>query len=202
MPVRLHERHRDSVDIVLRILYYAQNVGVRWRAVLSRFSSLGGAFRWQFVGGGKSAAISISQSLLVSRRSALALIIDSDSIVKQKVQEEAHICFDFFRSYAPNVPGRCLMVVPEIEAALFSKRSLLASELGIEIEEQLWRDAASSPKRVLKRLLKRRRLLLEEFIAQLSEDAIDEVARTPLFEALLLFLRRPSGVQYWIPDFS
>lgn len=76
-------------------------------------------------GGGRSAAISLAQSLLLARLQPVALVMDADSVVIERVHEQENIYYDLLQARAMGVPFRVLLAVPAIEFLFFESPDIL-----------------------------------------------------------------------------
>src|ERR1700683_4415144 len=86
--------------------------------------------------GGKSAVTSMAQSLIVSRRAPVAVVLDADTLDPELVSEQERIYSDRRGAYSQGVPFRFFLAVPEMEHLLFEPPGLLGGELGIQISKQ------------------------------------------------------------------
>jgi hypothetical protein len=142
--------------------------------------------------GGKSAVTSMAQSLIVSRRAPVAIVLDADTLDPELVREQERIYSDRLGAYSRDVPFRFFLAVPEIEHLLFEAPGLLGSELGIQVSKQDADEAIIHPRQVLERLIKRSSLKSrQELFINLKENSVKELARLPLVDALIRFLRKP-----------
>jgi hypothetical protein len=146
--------------------------------------------------GGKSAVTSMAQSLIVSRRAPVAVVLDADTLDPQLVGEQERIYSDRLGSYSHGVPFRFFLAVPEMEHLLFESPGLLDSELGIQVSKHDAGEANVQPRQVLERLIRRSSFKnRQEFFGNLSDGAVKELARLPLVDALIRFLRRPDRLE-------
>jgi len=146
--------------------------------------------------GGKSATISLAQSLLVSRHQPVALIIDADSVFAEGVREQMSIYDDMLRSRSMQTPFLLLVAVPEMESLFFESKEVL-SAVGMIPSDRQAVDAKYQPKRVLDQLLRKKDWTRAEFFNRLPVTAIDELAKLPLLSRLIDFVKQPRGSETW-----
>jgi hypothetical protein len=146
--------------------------------------------------GGKSATISLAQSLLISRHEPIALIIDADSVFAEGVREQEQFYRDMLLSRSMQTPFLLLLAVPEMEYLFFESQEVL-SAVGMKPSERQAIDAKFQPKQVLDQLLRKKDWTRTEFFKQLPPTAIDQLAKLPLLSNLIGFVKRPQGLQSW-----
>jgi hypothetical protein len=146
--------------------------------------------------GGKSATISLGQSMLIARQQPVALIIDADSISPEGIREQELLYHDMLSSPSMGTPFLLLLAVPEIEYVFFESKAILA-RAGIALTEREAADARYHPKQVLDGLLRKKDWSRSEFFSQLPPSALEEMAKLPLAAELIEFIRRPQGFRSW-----
>jgi hypothetical protein len=148
--------------------------------------------------GGKSAVTSMAQSLIVSRRAPVAVVLDADTLDPELVLEQERIYSDRLGAYSQGVPFRFFFAVPEIDNLLFESPVLLGNELGIQVSRQDASESIVHPRQVLERLIKRSPFKSrQELFINLTENSVKELARLPLVDALVSFLRKPHRLEAW-----
>lgn len=146
------------------------------------------------VAGGKTAVVSMAQSLLVSRRAPIAVLIDADTFDSDAALEQQRIYSDLLKPYAHRVPFTILVAVPELETVLFEVPGVVEEELGIPVSDQDRTEAKVRPKQVLTRLVRRSaRKTMDGFFTHLSDDAAKRLAKAKPIEGLVQFLRSPKS---------
>jgi len=105
------------------------------------------------VAGGRSSAISLARSYLVTGDQRVVLVMDADTTDPERMADDLSLVEGLLRATA--TPDRFLvkMVLPEIEAVLFTKRDLATHIFGHEFSDSEWRAAQRSPKLELGRLI-------------------------------------------------
>jgi hypothetical protein len=127
--------------------------------VVSRILDCDPRLRGRFqtaVAGGRSSAISLARSYLVTGDQRLALVLDADTTDLEKVAAEQALVADLLEGMA--VPERfiVLMVVPEVEALLFFERGFAETVFAHKFSDSEWAAAQQSPKLELGRLIHER----------------------------------------------
>jgi len=146
--------------------------------------------------GGKSATISLAQSVLVTRGEPVALVIDADSAFVEGVREQETFYRDMLLSRSMDTPFLLLLAVPEMEYLFFESEETLAA-VGIRPSDRQAIDAKYQPKQVLDQLLRKKNWTRTEFFSQLPASAIDELANLPLLKKLIDFVKQPQGFRSW-----
>jgi hypothetical protein len=146
--------------------------------------------------GGKSATISLAQSLLISRHEPVALIIDADSVFVEGVREQERLYHDMLLSRSMQTPFLLLLAVPEMEYLFFESQEVL-SAVGMKPSDRQAIDAKYQPKQVLDQLLRKKDWTRAEFFGHLPASAMDELATLPFLSNLIGFVKRPQGFQSW-----
>lgn len=146
--------------------------------------------------GGKSSVISLARSILATRSSPVAVVLDADTIDGISIREQETVYYDLLRMASARTPFRLFFAIPEFEGILFHDLDALKRILAIDIPEEAIREARYQPKKVLVNLIPER-AVLTWIIPRVDDDAAASMARHPLMRSLIDFLKKPT---YWSPE--
>lgn len=141
--------------------------------------------------GGKSAIISLAQSLLVTRHQPVAIVMDADSVEIERIHEQERIYYDLLRTRAMDVPFKVILAIPDIVFLFFEDPEVLKGT-GIQMTERDALEAKYRPQQTLERLLpKTGARSRSQFVQSLSDSAIERLAQLPLAKTAE-FVEKPS----------
>jgi hypothetical protein len=142
------------------------------------------------VSGGKSAAISLSRSILSARQMPTILIIDSHTNNEHQEHEQRIILDDLLRPVAGTTDYLIELAVPEMESILLSDTDALASVIGVQPSPVERVEAIYRPKKVLLDMIQRSKKINDEseLVAMLDQEAITKFAAHPLIKEVTKFL--------------
>lgn len=141
--------------------------------------------------GGKSAAISLCRSILVTRQKPTVLIVDSNTTDEREMSEQRIILNDLLLQAAGNAPYQIEFAVPEIESVLFCDAAVLESILGVAMTDGEKIAAKYNPKGVLADMLRRAGIGGElEFLSTLRKEDAAKFFGCPLIENITAFLEK------------
>ena len=99
--------------------------------------------------GGRSSAVSLARSFLISTPSPVALVIDADTTDEGRIREQESIFTEPLQQVASQDRFRVILAVPEIEACLFPDKATAERVFGRPLSRDDWTRAHFEPKRVL-----------------------------------------------------
>lgn len=140
--------------------------------------------------GGVSATKSLARSLIVRRQVPVAVVIDSDSLVPDLVQERRSDIQEILESVAVNTPVKVILAVPQIETIFFHDSVLLFRILGYSPSQEALNElltlAASQPRQTLELLLTYSRT---QMLEKLTEEDIKLLRKTPVIQEIICFIQ-------------
>jgi hypothetical protein len=174
--------------------------GVLEMQLLDKLLQAAGAENYRIsAAGAKSSVISFARSILSSRQSPVALVMDADTVDADKIKEQEWIYYDLLRTASRKAPFQVFLAVPEIEILFFSDPQALGDFLGTPISSDTLRGAEFRPKEALEDLLRRTRADERRawLIEKLDERTAGRLARHPLIQNLATFVAQPTR---WSPE--
>jgi len=140
---------------------------------------------------GGSGALSMARSLLATRQSPVALVLDADSISPDFVRERSRGLQELLRSVTSGPDSEVFLAVPELEAIFFQVPRLLERVLGLVIPETLEILAEARPKAALDRLFAQHLSIktMSQLLSALTPGDSDELRKTKPIAELNEFLR-------------
>lgn len=134
-----------------------------------------------FVSGcGRSSAISLVWSLLVTKQRPVALVVDADTDVESSIREQEDFLRETIRRPSPGVARRVFLAVPTIEASFVHDREVAGRLAGHALSDDEWEQAGRHPKRFLEALSDR--------IRKLDRDTAASIRKVPPFNEIIRFL--------------
>ncbi len=143
------------------------------------------------VAGGASAIPSLARSLLVRRRCPIVVLIDSDSVNPEAIEETQQSTEDLIRLADASIPVKVVTAVPEIEAWFFAAPELIERIVGQKVSEDWLYFGTRDPRGVLARLAKQnnRSWDINEAIDALDNQDIERIRAIPEVAELNEFLQ-------------
>ncbi len=139
--------------------------------------------------GGKSAAISLCRSILVTRQKPTVLVVDSNTTDEREINEQRIILNDLLLQAAGNAPYQIEFAVPEIESVLFCDATALEFILGVAMTDGEKIAAKYNPKGVLADMLRRARIGGEsDFLSTLGKEDAAKFSDCSLIANITTFL--------------
>jgi hypothetical protein len=140
---------------------------------------------------GGSGAVSMARSLLATRQSPVALVLDADSISPDFVRERSRGLRELLRSVSSGPDSEVFLAVPELEGIFFQAPNLLERVLGLTIPETLAILAEARPKDALDRLFAQHQSIktVPELLSALTPCDDEELRATKPIANLNEFLR-------------
>lgn len=142
--------------------------------------------------GGRSAAISLSRSYLVSRNTPVLLLVDSETNHTDSVETQRLILNDSLSAVATPDRFRVVLAVPEIEVVFLQDRKALETAIGAKLSDGQWARAEFEPKRVVFTAVAEhtsRALAPAQLQHQLlGRMRLDALGQHPLFQEMVEFI--------------
>lgn len=141
--------------------------------------------------GGSTGIPSLARSLLVRRKTPVAVVMDSDSLNPDVIEERQQSTEEFIRSADASLPVKVVTAIPEIEAWFFARPETLEHILGHKISAELLALGKRDPKGVLQQLAEKNKRPwdIEQAINALGSDDINHIRTIPEVAELSAFLQ-------------
>ncbi|RFP56494.1 MAG: hypothetical protein BJG00_013840 [Limnothrix sp. CACIAM 69d] len=142
-------------------------------------------------GGGLYALKSLALSLIVRRQSPVVIVIDSDSDIVERVQQQVQDTEELLSSLAVHTPVKVIPAIPALEIVLFKDIALLTRLLGYMPNPDLLSQAIDQPKQVLDQLISQSQNLKDQaqLLDNLTEQDVEILRETTVIQELIRFLK-------------
>jgi len=141
--------------------------------------------------GGLYALKSLALSLIVRRQSPMVVVVDSDSVVPEQIQQRVRDIEELLSSLAANTPVKVISAVPALESIFFDDVSLLTRLLGYAPTPDLLSQATYQPRKVLDQLFSQSKDIknIAQLIDNLTEQDITTLRKAKVIQELMEFLQ-------------
>ncbi len=142
--------------------------------------------------GGSSGIPSLARSILVRRKTPVAVLMDSDSVNPELIEERQRSMEEFIRAADASVPVKVVSAIPEIEAWFMVSPELIERLVGQPVSIDELTHGRAEPKAFLERLAKgnKRTWNAHQAIAELDTRDIERIRAIPQVAELNQFLER------------
>jgi hypothetical protein len=140
--------------------------------------------------GGRAGIPSLARSVLVRRKSPVAIVMDSDSIDPEVIEERQQSTEELIRAADISVPVKVVCAIPEIEAWFFVSRETVERVVGQKVSEEELFLGQRDPRGMLQRLAERggRRWDIKRAISELDTSDVEQIRGIPEVGELSEFL--------------
>ncbi len=141
--------------------------------------------------GGLYALKSLALSLIVRRQSPVVVVVDSDSVVPEQVQQRVRDIEELLSSLAANTPVKVIPAIPALESIFFYDVSLLTHLLDYAPTPDLLSQATYQPRKVLDQLISQSKDIknIAQLIDNLTEQDITILRESRVIQELMEFLQ-------------
>jgi hypothetical protein len=140
------------------------------------------------VAGGRSHANSLARSILVGKRKPVALLVDSDTLNREAIQEQQLILEESLRDVAADDSFKVVLAAPELESLLFESPEVAHAVTGRDLSHVELEFARSSPKAYLTSSRKQS-ASLNQRLGKLSSKTKRHLQETSLLAEISEFVR-------------
>jgi hypothetical protein len=130
-----------------------------------------GAFR-VVAANGRDAARPLARKQLLISRSPVALVTDSDTTDRGRIEEQQEDLEDYLRWVSQGVPFAVIQFVPQIEAVFFRCPRILERISGERLDANALAAAVCAPAAVLQNLFGHRADLIAAILPHLTEEDV------------------------------
>lgn len=143
------------------------------------------------VAGGASAAFSYARTLLATKRTPVAILIDADSIEPEVAEARRQDAEEVIGESAAGVPFRVLVAVPELEVLFFERPDLLRRVFAGQVTDHLLELGRLSPRRILERLAQGKSIhhVRVDVLREINTEDHQALRNTTLIRELLEFIQ-------------
>lgn len=141
--------------------------------------------------GGLYALKSLALSLVVRRQSPVAVVVDSDSVVPEQIQQRVKDIEELLSSLAANTPVKVIPSVPALEGIFFHDVSLLTRLLGYVPTSDSLNQSMYQPYQVLDQLFSKSKNIknIAQLIDNLTEQDTATLRESRVIQELMEFLQ-------------
>jgi hypothetical protein len=145
----------------------------------------------KFIAGASSyRARSLASSLLATRKTPVALVIDADTNNESQVFEKQDLINYVLNQASSGIPFQVSLAVPEIESIFLQDKSLIEkiAKRKDPFNDLEWQFAQSNPKEFLEAILGKKHSLNDTILRNLNDDEIKILQQHPLIQKIKGFL--------------
>jgi hypothetical protein len=140
-------------------------------------------------GGGGTAALSLSSTILAVKQRPVALIMDADTENQTEIEKRENFLRGWLQQTAAGTPFSILIAVPEIEVIFFQDQVFIERIANQSFSESEWLLMKHQPKQSLQNLKKEiDQPFIDWLLANLDETTIRVLQTHSLLEHLISFL--------------
>jgi len=141
--------------------------------------------------GGSSGIPSLARSLLVRRQCPVAVVMDSDSVDPDVIEERQQGTEDLIRAADASIPVKVVVAIPEIEAWFLATPETIERMVGQKVSEEWLSSGKRDPKRALIWLAEKnnRSWDTNQAITALDDQDIQRIRAIPEVAELSAFLQ-------------
>ena len=142
-------------------------------------------------GGGSSGIPSLARTLLVSRKCPIAVVMDSDSLNPDVIEERRDSTAELISAADASIPVKVVAAVPEIEAWLLAAPASIERYFGQSVSEEWLALGKGDPRGALRWLAERsnKRWDINQAIGGLDNQDIQRIRAVPEVAELSTFLQ-------------
>lgn len=144
------------------------------------------------VAGGRSGIPSLARSVLVRRKKPVAVVMDSDSLDRDVIEEQRQTTEELIRAADASISVKVVSVVPEIEAWFFAVPEVIERVLGTKVPAEWIPLGKRDPVGVLQQLQEKshKKWNREQAIRTLDAHDIQQIRSLPEVAELSTFLEQ------------
>lgn len=143
----------------------------------------------KFVAGeGQYGVRSLASSLLATRSTPVAIVLDADTENENQIYEKSDLVNYLLHRASPGIPYKVILAVPEIEVIFLEDKSLIEKIANRSFNDLEWKFAKSQPKRFLLEVFGKDTPVFEKIFSNISDEEIQILQQHPLIQDLIKFL--------------
>lgn len=139
-------------------------------------------------GVGSYGARSLASSLLATRSTPVALILDAETEDQDQTYEKKDLVKYLLTQAFRGTPFLVDLAVPEIEVILLEDKSLIEKIANRTFDEQKWQSAKSQPKKFLAEVFGKDTSVIERILSNISDEETSKFQQHPVIQDLIEFL--------------
>jgi hypothetical protein len=151
----------------------------------------------QFIAGKSSyRARSLASSLLATRNTPVALVLDADTDNESQILERHDLINYTLNQASPGIPYQIFFAVPEIEIVFLQDKSLIEKIAQRQFNDLEWQLAQSKPREFLEILFGKGEQINQIIFDQITDKEIKILQQHQLIQAIMVFIASliPSSV--------
>ena len=137
---------------------------------------------------GRSNLTSVARTILVTRRKPLVILRDADNIDQSSTEHLRSETEEFVRAVSVGIPFKVFLIVPEIEALLFTVPAALERLTGQQLSPGDLALAKFRPKQVIMKLGLSNTSGIEQIVKGLTEQERNEIREVSPIKEMIDFL--------------
>src|SRR5271157_5877903 len=143
------------------------------------------------IAGGSSGIPSLARSVLVRRKCPVAVVMDSDSVDPDVIEERQQSTEDLIRAADASIPVKVIAAIPEIEAWFLASPETIERMVGQKVSEEWLYFGRRDPRGALTRLAKENKKSwdINQAISALDDQDIQRIRAIPEVAELSAFLQ-------------
>ncbi|MFM2063922.1 MAG: hypothetical protein RLZZ507_3593 [Cyanobacteriota bacterium] len=143
----------------------------------------------KFVAGeGQYGVRSLASSLLATRSTPVAIVLDADTENENQIYEKSDVVNYLLHRASPGIPYKVILAVPEIEVIFLEDKFLIEKIAERSFNALEWQFAKSQPKKFLVEVLGKDTPIFEKIFSNISDDEIKILQQHTLIQDLIKFL--------------
>jgi hypothetical protein len=141
--------------------------------------------------GGNAGIPSLARSLIVRRNRPVAVLMDSDSLDTDMIEERQQSTEELIQAANGSIPIKVVLAIPEIEAWFFAAPELIERILGGKAQDEWLSFGKRDPKGVLQQLAENanKKWDTNQAINALDSQDIERIRAVPEVAELISFLQ-------------
>ncbi|MBD2592760.1 hypothetical protein H6G74_00250 [Nostoc spongiaeforme FACHB-130] len=178
-------------------LVYIITVGNKDKEILQKLLPKNLTQDIQFIAGESSyGARSLASSLLATRNTPVALVLDADTDNESQIWERHDLINYALNQASPGIPYQIFFAVPEIEIVFLQDKSLIEKIAQRKFNDLEWQLAQSKPKEFLELVFGKGEQINVKIFENITDAEIKILQQHQLIESIIAFITSliPSSV--------
>ncbi|MGH1395509.1 MAG: hypothetical protein ACRAVC_15970 [Trichormus sp.] len=178
-------------------LVYMITVGNKDKGILQKLLPKNLTQEIQFIAGESSyGARSLASSLLATRNTPVALVLNADTDNESQIWERHDLINYALNQASPGIPYQIFFAVPEIEIIFLQDKSLIEKIAQRQFNDLEWQLAQSKPREFLEILFGKGEQINTILFDNMTDEEITILQQHPLIQAIMDFIASliPSSV--------
>ncbi|BAY99049.1 hypothetical protein NIES37_30280 [Tolypothrix tenuis PCC 7101] len=151
----------------------------------------------KFIAGESSyRARSLASSLLATRKTPVALVLDADTDNESQIFERQDLINYVLNQASSGIPYQIFLAIPELEIVFLQDKSLIEKIAQRQFNDLEWQLAKSKPKEFLETVFGNQKSINTRIFEYINDEEIKILQESPLIQEIINFLSSliPSSV--------